>query len=231
MAEVSFAAVPFTDVPCSTEHPQEIAAVVRHLCHEVRQPLSTIESAAFYLQMKLAGDARAGRELGRIQHMAHQIDWILSDATHFLQASPPQAEWVDLLECISSVLSVDLQFCTAPVEWAEADVPPLALVDPGQAQHLVRAVLNVFRQICEPAQQLRIALDRDGDAVVMSCSCPADRRLCELAEELLAPFTPHLPAGSGLALASVARIAQVNNGSARISGRDGVLKLEVSLPG
>lgn len=206
-------------------------AVVRQLCHEIRQPLSTIESAAYYLQLIAPPDARFERELERIQQMAYQANWILADVVHYIQATPPRVEWVDLGECITGAIS-SLVPSVSRVEFTcpEDRGATLALIDPSQAQHMMRAILTVYRQIARTEHLIRISLVRREDGIALEAHCLAEPQLLAVAEDLMQPFTPHLPAGSGLALASVRRIAEVHGGSAQVEAREGAIWLEVVLP-
>jgi signal transduction histidine kinase len=220
------------EVDCRpTEQPPELNAVVRHLSHELRQPLSTIDTAAYYLQLILSGaDPRADQQLERIQQMVHQMSWILSDGVHFLQAAAPRPAWIDLCEMITDHLTAQAVEQNVELDWTDCCSTPLVLMDPGQGQHLVRTVLNLFRQVARTEEPVYVSLYRDGTLATLECSCEAGEALLAHASELFEPFTPHLPPGSGLALASVKRIAEAHSGSASIEGADGVLKLEVRLP-
>ncbi len=211
--------------------PPELDAVVRHLSHELRQPLSTIDTAAYYLQLILSGaDTRAGQQLEKIQQMVHQMSWILSDAVHYAQAAKPRPAWVDLCEMITDHVMAQAVEQNVELDWNDCSPAPLVLMDAAQGQHLVRTILNVFRQIARTEQPLHVSLQRDGAHATFECSCEAGEELLAHAAELFEPFTPHLPPGSGLALASVKRIAEAHRGSASIEGTGGVLRLEVRLP-
>jgi hypothetical protein len=49
--------------------------------HEVRQPLSGIESVAYYLEMALeSGDDELRQQCGRLRTMVRQASWLLDDA-------------------------------------------------------------------------------------------------------------------------------------------------------
>jgi nitrogen fixation/metabolism regulation signal transduction histidine kinase len=90
-------------------------------------------------------------------------------------------------------------------------------------------VLTVFRQIARNENPISLSLFRAGGEAVLKCSSNASELLCERCEDLLLPFTPHLPAGAGLALASVQRIAEAHGGRVAIRAANGVLTLEVIL--
>ncbi len=82
MAQAAIVALQHSET-CSQQQPLDTASVVRHLAHELRQPLSTIEASAYYLKLVLEDqNSGATRQLDRIEQMVHQISWILSDAVH-----------------------------------------------------------------------------------------------------------------------------------------------------
>ena len=62
-------------VAAAAEKPAyEQADIVRHIAHELRQPLSTIESIAFYLEMVLPRtEGKARRQLGKLQQEVTRI--------------------------------------------------------------------------------------------------------------------------------------------------------------
>lgn len=206
------------------------SAVVRHLCHELRQPLSTIESSAYYLQMVLQAETRTEKELERIQEMVRQVDWILMDVVHYLQATTPRTQWVDIVEIVSSAVTASARYRPIDLEWADTMSSTLVLVDPGQAEHLVRTLLAMYRQVAGPERGIGLSLSRQGDKVQIEFRSEADEKVLQSAEDLMTPFTPHLPAGTGLALASARRIAEANGGTARVRVEKNELIVEVRLP-
>jgi hypothetical protein len=53
---------------------------IRTLAHELRQPLSTIESIAYYLTLILPEDEKVREQLERIQMLVEQSNWMLNSA-------------------------------------------------------------------------------------------------------------------------------------------------------
>jgi signal transduction histidine kinase len=194
--------------------PYEAAGVVRHMAHELRQPLSTIESIAYYLDIVLPlHDGKSRVQVERLQQVVQQASWILSDAVHFLQASPPSPQTIDLSEFVSHAVT---EAGVTEATWVQLDLsqePVLARLDPDQSRHLFRNLLFFFRQVSRPNPFVWIKTLNTEDSVQVRFEADGvDFNTAEM-EAMFEPFTSHLPAGSGLALASVRRIVEAHNGT------------------
>lgn len=117
--------------------------VIRHLTHELRQPLSALESIAFYLQMTAGGDrSDISAHIDRIQQMVDNANWVLSDMLHLLQMAPPNAEPIILEEIVEEVLAES--WTSEGISWETAfpgELPAIA-ADLEQFRHLLRSVCH-----------------------------------------------------------------------------------------
>lgn len=187
------------------------ATVVRHLAHELRQPLSTIESIAFYLEMVLPRtEGKARRQLGKLQQEVHHINWILSDAIHFLQAAPLNLQLLDLTEVVAKTVS----------EWGSnddegiklrlaADLPPVR-ADLEQMRHLLRNLVVLFGRISTTGKAVVLKTYSVDGQVALEAAATAPGMPADEFGPLFAPFDSRLPGGSGLGLASLRRIAEAH---------------------
>lgn len=70
---------PFLEVPAPVPSADQ---VLRELIHDLRQPLSSIEAIAYYLEMTLPPDQQAARlYVHRIQELVNQSSSILDGAS------------------------------------------------------------------------------------------------------------------------------------------------------
>ncbi|HEU0120056.1 MAG TPA: hypothetical protein VFQ91_05980 [Bryobacteraceae bacterium] len=133
--------------------------VIRHLTHELRQPLSALESIAFYLQMTV-GDRGSDitAQVNRLQQMVDSANWVLSDVLHLLQMAPPNPEAVDLAELVDDVLSE--AWVTDGLEIADdlTEGLPAVFADAEQARHLMRSVMQFLRRSVDAPRAVEIGV-------------------------------------------------------------------------
>src|SRR3954470_5145921 len=80
--------------------------VLQAMAHEIRQPLSTIESIAYYLTMVLPQEEEKIREqLRRLSQLVEQSNWILTSGVNLADILPLTAQPTDLGELIDSAVS------------------------------------------------------------------------------------------------------------------------------
>jgi signal transduction histidine kinase len=197
------------DGPVDEVEPYDPATVVRQLGQELRHPLSTIESIAHYLDMVLPRtEARARRQLTKLQEEVHHVQWILADAAHFLQGAPANAHLLDLTEVVARSLS----------EWSPADGAglsftlqpdlPLVQLDLEQIQHLLRNIVALFRRVSAPGRSVHLETFGASDRVVLRIVSTSLEYSADDIQPLFEPFGSRFPGGTGLALASARKIAE-----------------------
>jgi signal transduction histidine kinase len=113
------------------------------IAHELRQPLSAIESIAYYLNLVLPQDGSPGRaQAARLQELVEQSNWILTCALQLADPSPLATELLDLDKLITDVtarllratttfrleLAADCRWCVSipgdAIFWKSADAIP-----------------------------------------------------------------------------------------------------------
>lgn len=192
----------------------DTADAVRQLSHELRQPLSTMESIAYYLSMVTPRhDLRVRQQVDKLQHLVEQMNWVLADAVHFFQATPTNPQLVDLNELVSETITSrhDEQ---RPVEVSLCDDVSMVEMDPSQARHCVQSLIGLVRKWAHGG--VRVSTEHVRSEVHLCVSAPQLRVQDSDASLIFEPFRPHAPAGAGLAFASVRRIAEASGGRAGV---------------
>ncbi len=198
--------------------PYDPATVVRHLGHELRHPLSTIESITHYLNMVLPRtDAKARRQLAKLQDEIRHVRWILADAAHFLEAVPPKANLLDLTEVVARNLSEWNPEDGAGLSFSLQPELPLVRLDLEQMEHLVRNIVTFFRRVSSPGNSVHLETFGADGRVVLKIVSTSLQYSPEDIEPLFEPFGERFPAGTGLALASARKIAEAHGGEIEVA--------------
>lgn len=208
----------------------DTATMVRQIAHELRQPLSTIESIAYYLDLILPrDDPRARAQLDRLQKLVDQSNWIVSNAVHYVQASPAMPQSLDLAEVVGTAAA---ECSIGSLLQLDLDQLELIRLDPSQAVHLFRNLLTFFRNMATPEHPVRLWLQRGPALVDIHLSTTAPGHSMLDVYPLFEPFSPGLPAGSGLSLASVRRIVEAHDGHVEVEADPAAgVSVTLSLPG
>src|SRR5580704_10380917 len=178
--------------------------VMRDVAHELRQPLGTIESIAYYLALVLPrDDEKTHDQLRRVQDLVGQAEWILSNALHLtetLRVTPLPADVTELITEVIASKSWPAE-CAPLLEFA-ADLP-LVRIDPGLGRVLLGNLLMLFRLVSTESEPTRIRTCVDGArvAVEMQTSARGYR-----SESSLGP-------GGSLSLGCARRIVAAHGGS------------------
>jgi light-regulated signal transduction histidine kinase (bacteriophytochrome) len=127
--------------------PSAVAApadVMRLLAHELRQPLSTIESIAYYLTLILPQDKKIHEQLDRIQMLVQQSNWMLTSGQFLsdpLKVTREPVQLADLME------HVDLTGIDAQIE---EDLPVIT-ADASLVRAMIDNLIGLVRQFPAPA--------------------------------------------------------------------------------
>ncbi len=190
-------------VAAAPEAQSSVAAVaLETIAHELRQPLSAIESIAYYLSLVLPRDGGPAREqAGRLQQLVEQSNWILTSALQLADASPLAPQLVDLEELVTRAVGEDFA-----VRLELAGGLPLVRLDPGRGRALVENLLLLFRQVASDLHPVRVrtAKSDSGVLLAMTKAVPGYR-----SEAGLGP-------GCGLSIESARRVVALHGGTFRI---------------
>lgn len=181
-------------------------ALLEMLAHELRQPLSAIESTAYYLTMVLPrGERRAQQHASHLQRLIEQANWILSCALQLADTSPLAPEPLDLEELITQTVAAQVATGGQPTQLDLAGGLPLVSLDPGRARCLIENLLAMFGQATDAAHPVQLRTSR-GAGVTLELTVAARGNGTEAC----------FGAGAALGIESARRTVEAHGGTVRI---------------
>ena len=202
--------------------PQSKENLLCNLAHELRQPLSTIESIAYYLELALPNaDPRVLEQLTRLRHLVAQSGWMISDSLALSQEPDSRPEAIDLDELLSEFVLEQMQHDARRVHSnLELSGAP-AWMDYQQGRDLVHGICRFFSTVAKPGAEISVST-----SVLASGGI-----LLRAHAEGSTGDDANLPAGSNLTLECIDNIVARNGGSIFIRLSDPTrLELAVEVP-
>ena len=182
------------------------AVALQTIAHELRQPLSAIESIAYYLNLVLPrDDHRAREQASRLQHLIAQSNWILTCGLQLVNAAPLMPELVNLEELITQTAATRSAHRTSYLALQLAGGLPLVRFDPGRGRALIENLLSLFEYLAQDRPFcVTTSLTQQGVCLTLAAAVPGYR-----SESSLGP-------GCGLSLACVRQVVETHGGRCRM---------------
>jgi len=175
-------------------HPAAASAeIMRVLAHELRQPLSTIESIAYYLTLILPEDEKVREQLDRIQQLVEQSNWMLTSSQLLSDTIPMSREPVKLDALLENISLGDFDAHIDPAL-------PAMHGDPALLRTLLENLLTLFRQFGGRCV-FRVLRAERGVSMELAARVPGHRGESSLG------------AGSSLSLQGARRVVEALGGS------------------
>lgn len=196
--------------------------VMRHLAHDLRQPLGTIESIACYLELVLSPEHKAFPHVVKLRELVEQAGTMLSDAVHILQVAPLRREPVDLNELVAEAAE------RFPLECQP--LPTLRL-DPAQIRHMLYNLCTVLPGMSYDEGSVAIRTFAETGWAGIELTLAIDEAVRRTICDLLAPFGAELRDGAGFPLLAIRKIVDAHGGRLQIGDTsDGGMALRVRFP-
>jgi light-regulated signal transduction histidine kinase (bacteriophytochrome) len=204
----------------------EPLALLETLVHELRQPLSAIESTAYYLTMVLPRtERRAQDHAACLQRLVGQANWILSSGLQLADASPMRPEPLDLGELITQTVASQIAERGGPPRLDLASGLPPVRLDPGRARFLVEHLLAMVGRVSDAAHAVRVRTSRGAS--------PELGTALELILELAANTRGQGPedcfgAGASMGIECARRIVEAHGGTFHIEFEPGQIEFDAA---
>ena len=186
--------------------------VIRNLAHELRQPLSALESIAFYLDLMLAQeDPKTRKQLRRLRQLVQQSDWAVSNAILTAGVTPLTLNAVNLADVVAESATTWAAEHSLQVGLVRPDHFQVQLLDEDQIRILLRNVLSFIR--------------RGSHASIVVSATETESEVMIEAEEM------QIPDADSLALAAIQKVVSLHRGTVRIEeGPEDAKRVRVILP-
>ena len=219
--------------------PLAMAAALKGLAHELRNPLAGLKGAAQLLARRIDGDDHTGREL--VGLIASEVERLTELLDRMLDPAPPRAHAALNLH---AVLERVLRLAESDAGWAVRlvrDYDPSLPAVLGDGDRLVQAVWNLVRNAIEAgAGEVVLRTRAEHAARIGNDVHPLALRLeigddgrgvpDALAEQVFLPLVSGRAEGSGLGLALAQQVAREHRGSIAYRSRPGHTVFTLMLP-
>jgi signal transduction histidine kinase len=198
------------------------AMALQAIAHELRQPLSAIESIAYYLGLVLPkADHRSRQQAARLQELVEQSNWILTCGLQLADETPLAPEPLDLEELITQTAAARASYGDPYLDLTLAGALPLIQMDPGRGRALIENLLLLFERLSDGAHPVHLATSPTPTGVCLALTTAVPGYQSELS------FGP----GCCLSLASARRTVAAHRGTfdLEVNAAAGVV-LKVVLP-
>ena len=178
------------------------------IAHELRQPLSTIGSIAYYLTLILPrDDQKIHEQLARLQQLVEQSSWILSNGQQLTETPGMTPEAIDLDELILDTIAARSGAGDAQVRLDLKSDRALVKADPLLARALLENILMLFRLVSnrEHPATIRTMKTQAGVTLEIATSAPGFR-----SETALGP-------GGAMSLECARRIVKRHGGTVNLN--------------
>lgn len=196
-----------------------IGQLAASIGHDLRNPLSVIESSLYILRRRVEDDPRASKHVDRIAHQIDECDAIITRLLDMARNYPPRCELVladELLDSAIEAAGVPEHFTIERHGFAN-----LALwIDKGLIkQALINVLMNSVQAQRNGAGHISVRASVDGDYVVIAVADAGagfDRDTLPLIFE---PLVTTKVSGTGLGLALVKSVMERHGGHVTANNR------------
>lgn len=202
-------------------------AVIRLLAHELRQPLSSIHSIAYYLTLTLESATPQTRDqLAKLQQLVMEANQIIADATAGFEGVRLVCQAVDLESMLERKIERRPDSQRARLEFTRSSGDAV-FADPAQLSRLLDSLLSLALNLATEGSRLELRTSRLIEGVGLELNfAPAH---CS-ASDLLPRCDGSVPTVGSFALAAAQRIIASHGGQLWATQERGRISLWISLP-
>ncbi|MGC4056358.1 MAG: hypothetical protein QM757_46770 [Paludibaculum sp.] len=195
--------------------------MLQHLAHELRQPLSGIESIAYYLDMVLAAESPEIQvQCERLRRMVQHAHWLIEDAALAMRLPGMELAPVCLREHLVRIGTEMALHEERNLEICVTEPLTRALMPPQLANCFCQHLLSFFRGVAQAKDPIRVNLENEPGFLRFDIQAEVYAE----PDDLLRALDP-MPPGSG-----VRRFVNYCSGQLRAKAEGQTLMLAVYFP-
>ena len=205
--------------------------LVGTVSHELRNPLSVIDTSAYLLKARVESDPRSMQHVERIASQVRTASDIINQLLSMIQSRDVVHETVDLCDIIDAAAETCPGLAAVRFTREGLDQP---ISVSGDATQLGQVFKNLFQNALEAVQAdpaVSVHAQAAGSRVVVSVHDNGTGVDAAIKDRLFEPLVTSKPRGVGLGLALVKRVIEAHGGSIRAGERPlGGAMFEINLP-
>jgi len=141
---------------------QDADQIFRHLSHELRQPLSSIESIAYYLEMILtSADQEVLDHCAELRRLVEESSWLLDNAALSMKLATSPVEPIAAAGILESLAAQMAMHEERNIELIVEPGVPAVMAPANLAAQFFDHLLEFFRSVAQCADPLRVTLRRE----------------------------------------------------------------------
>lgn len=196
-----------------------IGQIAASIGHDLRNPLSVIQSSLYILQKRVAEDARSSRHLTRINSQIELCDSIINNLLQLARNQPPRRLRIDFRELFEEVLSgmavpahIKTEISIEPEVELHADAGLLR-------QAVANLVGNAIQAHGEQPGTVYIAARSEDDHAIIEVADDGPGFDADMLARAFEPLVTTRVTGTGLGLALVKGVTERHGGTVAASNR------------
>jgi len=201
-----------------SEHLAGLGSMAAGLLHELRNPLASL---TIYLDLlrSLTAPGEAQDILERAILEGARLDRFLHDFQVFAGLRPLRREWVSVAEIVAEALE-GLAHPPGVEVVCNVDGPTALLVDRGLMTHAIRNLLANAIEAVGAKGHVRVAFQRQKDSAELTVRDDGPGIAPDQLERVFDPMFTTKPAGMGLGLTIVERVAEAHGASLEVRNEE-----------
>jgi len=192
------------------------------IAHDLRQPLSVINNAAYFLKTYLSEpDDQVADYLDMLEEESHHAGQIITDLLEFARTGQVRAEAVAIPDLVAAVLEKHPPPEGVTNEYCSPDELPRVYVDPGHIRQVLGNLVKNAYQAMPDGGELTISVGVDQAEIEVTITDTGTGISPDNIEKIFEPLFSTKKGGVGLGLTISKKLVEANGGRLTVESQSG----------